>query len=89
MKKTLLSLSALFLAMALGGCASTGSGSFTKFGVTVLKNPQTGKSFKCWFRETPQTVAATAHTLEANYQACIRNARASGFTHEVLVTRYP
>ena len=80
----------LCAALALGGCETTTvSSPVTKSGLTVLKNPVTGKGYRCWFRERAGVIPAAAQTLEANYRSCVANARAAGYTHEVLVSRYP
>jgi hypothetical protein len=89
MNNTLLKLVPVCVALALGGCATTTFVPVNKYGVTQLRNPQTGRALRCAFREGPQITPADARMAEANYEACIRNARAFGYTHEVLVIRYP
>jgi hypothetical protein len=84
-----LKLAAPLIALGLSGCASTTEYPLTKYGVTVLKNPHTGKSYRCWFRETAITTPQGARVNEAVYAACQSSARAAGYTHVTNVSKFP
>lgn len=92
MKNAALKLSLVLASLSIGGCASSnilpGAG-VVKYERHSLRNPTTGQIMSCGIRITASTPLNAKGVYEANLRACIRNARAGGFTHEVQVTKWP
>jgi hypothetical protein len=55
----------------------------------MILNPQTDLSSYCRHRAGANAKSAAKYMAEANYHACVRNARANRYTREWLVTQYP
>ncbi|MDJ0450528.1 hypothetical protein [Methylocystis sp. JR02] len=88
MKNAALKFSRVIVALFVGGCATSGNPT-VKFSQDVLKNPNTGQVVVCGGRINASAPAISRRAFEATHQACVRNAKAVGYTHELQVTRWP
>jgi hypothetical protein len=92
MKRAALKFSPVLFALFVGGCATTTTAppaGVLKYEQVILKNPTTGQVISCRMRVNVSAPLNYRGIAEANQQACIRNAKRSGFTHELQVTKWP
>ena len=93
MKNWKVKLATIFVALSIGGCASTattpiGAG-LIRYEYVLLRNPQTNRTLYCRMRISNQTPRAAWPAVEATQKACIRNAQAVGYTNVFQQTRWP